>query len=100
MKQTLQQPNDTRNPAPLDVEEEWQSACSELFAALEECERLRCGISNDAALIIGIIERDTSFGPVSARYVARLIRRETPYYARLAAEVRAWRAERHARGWI
>lgn len=100
MKQTLQQPNDTRNPAPLDVEEEWQSACAELIAAIEECERLRCGISNDAALLIGIIRRDTSFGPVSVRHVARLIRRETPYYARLAAEVRAWRAERHARGWI
>ena len=41
MKQTLQQPNGTCNLMPLDVEEEWQSACSELIAALEECARLR-----------------------------------------------------------
>ncbi len=100
MTANVQQPPGARNPTSLGVEEEWQSACSELIAALEECERLRCGISNDAARLIGIIERDASFGPVSVRHVARLIRRETPYYARLAAEVRAWRAERHARGWI
>lgn len=97
MTENLQQNDGARNA--LDEETEWQSACAELVAALEECERLRCGISDDAAMLIGIIKRDTSFGPVSVRCVARLIRRETPYYARLAADVRAWRAERRARGW-
>lgn len=98
MTRTVQHSAHPRNP---DAHvEEWQAACAELCAALEECERQRCGISPDAARMVDLIVSDESFGPVAVRHAARTIRRETPTLARRAAEVRAWRALRREGGGI
>lgn len=72
---------------------EWEDACDELVAALAECQRRGCGISDDAALMVDLIARDEDLGPVSVRHVARVIRRETPEHVARAREVRASRLE-------
>lgn len=97
MTNRLQHEGDARNAVTPD--EEWASACDELIAALKECERRNCGISNDVSLMLDIIVRDQSFGAVSVRHVARTIRREMPAMTALsreveAARVRFWRERR------
>ena len=88
----------TRDDHSITPEEEWAAACDELTAALAECQRRGCGITDDAALMVGIIARDESLGPASVRHVARMIRRSTHPLTRRAREVEAnrvafWRAQ-------
>lgn len=93
----------TKNVQHLEISgnlEDWRAACEELIAALEACERARCGITSDAAMIIDIISADATLGPVSVRYVARKIRREMPEMIRLARKVEGWRRIARAEGRI
>ena len=71
----------------MDAQGEWESACDELVAALEACERRGCGISDDAARMVDLVRADERFGPVSVRHVARVIRRETPEMVRRSRAV-------------
>lgn len=72
---------------------EWEDACDEMVAALEECQRRGCGISDDAAAMVDLITRDEDLGPVSVRHAARVIRREMPALVARARTARAYRLE-------
>ena len=73
--------------------DEWETACAELVAALEEATRRDCGVSADTGRLLDVVLRDEDCGAASLRHAARAVRRELPVMARQARRVEAARVE-------